>query len=104
MRVTLAMIMALSLAACATKHYGREMPLSSAEKGVYDCRDINLEIAKVREFRDQVREGSHVDGKSALGFLGDFGIGNKMEKDDAMSSASRRLHDLEDLRVEKNCA
>ncbi len=104
MRKVIIALAALPLAACATKHYGREMPLSPTEKAEYSCRDINLEIAKVREFQQQVRHESHVNGKSALGFLGDFGIGNAMEKSDAEKSSDQRMDDLEELRIEKHCA
>lgn len=92
-----------ALSACATKHYGREGQLTDYEKSTMSCREIDLERAKVNGFIGQVHQESKFDGRSVLSFLGDFGIGNVMEKDAALKSANERRQALDDLRASKNC-
>jgi hypothetical protein len=87
---------------CATKRYGRQTELSDVEKTQLTCRELDIEIAKVRAFQDQVNKDGF-DGRDVLGILGDFGIGNSMERGDALKSAERRLQQLQDLRQAKNC-
>ena len=94
---------ALLLGGCATKHYGRLAPLTVYEKSNFSCREIDIEIAKVQGFIDQVENESRFNEKSVLSFLGDFGIGNVMEKDAALDSARARLKDLQDLKVARRC-
>ncbi|MCC6909859.1 MAG: tetratricopeptide repeat protein [Phycisphaerales bacterium] len=92
----------LMLTGCATKRYGRMQPVSATERQQLSCREIDIEIAKTREFLDQINaEG--FDGRDVLGILGDFGIGNAMERGDAVKSGKKRLDELEALRVEKGC-
>lgn len=89
---------------CATKRYGRVQPLTGAEMQTYSCREIDLEIAKVQAFQQQIAEGGEFNAASALGILGDFGIGNSMERGSAEKSAAIRLGQLRDLRAQKSCA
>ena len=89
----------LFITACATKRYGRMSSVSVAEKQHYDLKDIEIEIAKVKQFVRDVEEGAEFDFKSVLGFLGDYGIGNAMEKDAAMRSARERLEELEAIKL-----
>lgn len=96
-------VIATMLSGCATKRYGRVQPITGFEKVQYTCRDIELEIAKVQSFQQQVTEGAEFNAASALGILGDFGIGNSMEKGSAMKSAAIRLGQLRDLQAEKQC-
>ncbi|MFN9131923.1 MAG: hypothetical protein ACK55O_14665 [Phycisphaerales bacterium] len=98
-----AAVFSLSLGACATKNHGRLSPVSSLEKTELTCREIDIEISKVHAFLDQVSSNSEVDGRSVLGFLGDFGIGNAMERSAAESSARKRLEELNTLRVARGC-
>lgn len=91
------------LAGCATKRYGRLQPLTGAERVAYSCRDVDLEIAKVQAFQQQVVEGAQFNMASVLGILGDYGIGNNMERSAAEASAARRLGQLNDLKAEKGC-
>lgn len=55
--------------------------------------------AKVRGFMDHVNKESEFSGRDVLAILGDFGIGNNMEKSAAIESANKRL---EQLRVQHN--
>jgi len=98
-----AVIAAIFVAGCATKNYGRLQPLTGAERVAYTCREVDLEIAKVQAFQQQVIEGAQFNMASALGILGDYGIGNSMERSGAEASAARRLGQLNDLKAEKGC-
>ena len=97
-------LVVIALAGCATKHYGRQGTLTSVERDTMTCREIELEIAKTRGFIDHVNKESRFDGRDVLAILGDFGIGNSMEKDAALESADARIKDLEALRSAKACA
>lgn len=55
------------------------------------CREIALEHAKVKGFIKHVEKESQFDGRSVLSFLGDFGVGNVIEKGEALKSANRQL-------------
>lgn len=89
---------------CATKRYGRVQPLSGAEMQGYTCREIDIEISKVQAFQQQIAEGADFNAASALGILGDFGIGNSMERGAAEKSAAIRLGQLRNLHAQKGCA
>ena len=95
---------ALVVSGCATKNYGRMQPLTGAERAAYTCREIDLEIAKVQAFQQQVIEGAQFNVASVLGILGDYGIGNSMERSSAEASAARRLGQLNDLKAERGCS
>lgn len=101
--ILISAVVIVGLTGCATKQYGRVQGLSDVEKANYTCREITLELEKVRQFERQIDETGKFDGKTALGFLGDFGIGNAMAKSDARKSASVRRLDLESLQANRNC-
>ena len=88
---------------CATKTYGRQGTLTGFEKDTMSCREIDLEIAKTRGFIDQVNKESAFSGRDVLAILGDFGIGNSMEKSAALESANKRSEQLAELRTTKKC-
>ncbi|WP_208600731.1 hypothetical protein [Pseudomonas graminis] len=94
-------VAAVALAGCSTKNYGRQPDLTSFEKTSLSCREIDLEQAKVKGFIQHVNQESGFDGRSVLSFLGDFGIGNTMEKHNALASATTRLAELDKLRSTK---
>jgi hypothetical protein len=79
-------------------------PLTGAERVAYTCRDVDIEIAKVGAFQTQVAEGAQFNMASVLGILGDYGIGNSMERKAADASAARRLQELNDLKAQKGCS
>lgn len=99
----MAVIAGLTLSGCATKQYGRVQPLSAAEMSMYNCRDIALELSKVDAFDAQVRDQGGFDGKSALGILGDFGIGNSIARGGAEKSSYERRHELQMLSAQRGC-
>ncbi len=76
MRVAATIVIIALTGACATKQYGRLAPVSSYEMANYTCRDIAIELSKVEAFDEQIRDQARFDGASALGVLGDFGIGS----------------------------
>lgn len=94
---------ALAVSGCATKRYGRLQPLTVAEQQAYDCRQLDIEIAKVEAFREQVANGAEFNLASVAGFLGDWGIGNSMERNDADKSATQRMNDLLAARAVARC-
>lgn len=99
-----AVLIPLLLAACATERFGREQRVTDAEKGSLTCEQIDLEIAKVDGFlTDTEAQWDDTHGRRFLGFLGDFGIGNHMEHNDAIESADTRRQQLLDLRAAKRC-
>ncbi|OCJ46360.1 hypothetical protein A6U95_01480 [Serratia sp. 14-2641] len=91
------------LSGCSTKNYGRQGEITQYEQDTMTCREIELEEAKVHGFLAHVDKESQFDGRSVLSFLGDFGIGNVMEKDNAIKSANTRLAQLQVLRTKRNC-
>ncbi|HCF7091157.1 TPA: hypothetical protein NIJ18_003111 [Pseudomonas aeruginosa] len=97
------MVAGLSVAGCSTKNYGRQPELTDFERQTMSCREIDLEQAKVQGFLTHVREESEFDGRSVLSFLGDFGIGNMMEKDAAVDSANQRLTQLAGTKMQRGC-
>ena len=68
------------------------------------CREIDLDLARTRGFVEHVNKESEFSGKDVLAFLGDFGIGNNMEKSAALESASTRITNLAEMRKTKQCA
>jgi hypothetical protein len=105
MKRSIVLVVGLSfvVSACATKQYGRVQGISEAERQMYSCRDIILEMEKVKAFENQIEDTGATDWRTVAGFLGDFGIGNGMAKDEARASARLRRTDLEGLWIRKAC-
>ena len=99
----LILCLALGLTGCATKNYGRQGELTQYEKDTMTCRELALEQAKVKGFIEHVEKESQFDGRSVLSFLGDFGVGNVIEKGEALKSANTRLDQLKEVEKQKNC-
>lgn len=104
MKYMIVMVAGITLAGCATKTYGRQGELTSYEIQTMTCREIELEIAQTRGFIDHVHNESKFSGRDVLAFLGDFGIGNALEKSSAIESAQKRVQQLESLRASRRCA
>lgn len=94
---------AAALQGCATKTYGRQGELTDYERQSMSCREIDLETAKVQGFIAYVHDDSHFDGRQMLAILGDFGVGNHMERNAALESANRRQSELRTLSIARNC-
>lgn len=100
----LLLLAGLTVSGCSTKNYGRQPDLTDFESRTMSCREIDLEQAKVQGFLAHVQEESEFDGRSVLSFLGDFGIGNVMEKDAAIESANKRMGQLSSAKVQQGCS
>jgi len=102
---TVILVLAIAVAAvgCSTKNYGRQGSLTEYESSRMSCSDIELEEAKVHGWVDRVNKESSFDGRDALAVMGDFGIGNSMEKKAAIKSANARLCQLQTVAVNKQC-
>ena len=88
---------------CATKRYGRMQPLTGYETSKYSCEDIKLELSKIDAFELQVAQGAQFSALSVASFLGDFGIGNVIERDAAIKTAKERRVQLNDVAASKGC-
>ncbi|CAG9165283.1 hypothetical protein LMG23992_00414 [Cupriavidus laharis] len=94
----------LAMQGCATKNYGRQGVVTDFERQTMSCREIQLEQAKVQGYIQAVDKESEFSGRSILSFLGDFGIGNVIEKNAAMESADSRAYQLRMLSYERRCS
>ncbi|MBB5198473.1 hypothetical protein [Glaciimonas immobilis] len=99
--ITLLATLTVTLSGCATKNYGRLSGVTDYEKRSLTCREINIEIARTEGFVQKVDTESQFDGRSVLSFLGDYGIGNVIEKNGAVNSADERMAALQVLRKER---
>ncbi|WP_199536165.1 hypothetical protein [Dyella solisilvae] len=95
--------LALLSSGCATKTYGRQPMLTDYEAQTMSCREISLEEAKVNGYLQQVHQESQFDGRSVLSFLGDFGIGNEIERSSAIDTANKRMGALRATAASKHC-
>ena len=89
---------------CATKRYGRLQPVTGYETNRYTCEDIKLELSKIDAFELQVAQGAQFSALSVASFLGDFGIGNVIERDAAIKTAKERRVQLNNMAASKGCA
>jgi hypothetical protein len=90
-------------AACATKRYGRMQPVTVDETKAYSCEDFKIEQSKVDAFESQVAQQAEFSALSIASFLGDFGIGNTIEKDEALRTAEERRAALNRLAASQQC-
>lgn len=91
----------LAISGCATKQYPQLSHLTPEESSVYDCKYTEMELAKAQGAKKDILETGRFNGKTVMGFLGDFGIGNGMAKRKALKSADDRINALESLRQVK---
>lgn len=91
----------LVLSGCATKQYPQAPAVTNEEATSFDCKALDQEIAKAHSVQQEIKRTGDFDGRTVLGFLGDFGIGNGMAKSEATKKAQDRLTQLESLRSVK---
>lgn len=89
------------LGGCATKQYPQAPAVTGEESAALDCTAIKQEIAKTHSIQSEIETTGQFDGRTVLGALGDFGIGNGMAKTDARKKAQSRLQQLESLKTVK---
>jgi hypothetical protein len=103
-KLVIILVCTIAISGCATQRYGRQTEVSQTEKQYLECKDIRIEIAKTEEFLSNVRmQRRSTNGMHVLGALGDFGIGNSIEGDEAELSGEKRLKALRDLSTQKRC-
>lgn len=98
----LAMLTAV-LAGCVTKQYGPQEALTDRDRQIMACGDIDRDLLQVEGWQQQVERRSQWDGWDALAVLGDFGVGNSIERGEALKSAELRKDQLRELRAAKGC-
>ena len=101
MKKVLVLAIAFLIAGCATKQYPQSPELSADEKSVLSCEDVKKEIIKQESVIAEINRTGNFDGRTVLGFLGDFGIGNGMAKSRASEKAEVRMEELKELRNQK---
>jgi hypothetical protein len=102
-KMILLFAMIVFLSGCATKRYGRLQPVTGYEANACTCESIKIELSKIDAFELQVARESEFSAMSVASFLGDFGIGNVIEKDAALKTAKERRVQLNDLSASKGC-
>lgn len=103
MRSVLIVGLALALTGCATKRYPIATALGPAEASVLTCRELEIELLRTDEVRKQISQTAEIDWRSVAGFLGDYGIGNAMAKNDAEKAINARVSSIRSAQVEKKC-
>lgn len=89
------------ISGCATKQYPQAAALTPEESSAFDCIATKQEIAKAQSVKREIDTTGQFDGRTVIGVLGDFGIGNGMAKEDAYKKVNARLQQLEILKIEK---
>ncbi len=103
MRVVLIAGLALALASCATKRYPIATSIGTAEAAALTCRELEIELLRADEVRKQISQTAEIDWRSVAGFLGDYGIGNAMAKNDAEKAINNRVSSIRAAQAEKRC-
>lgn len=98
-----AIVGVLSLGACATKQYPIATPVSSAELTTMTCRELELELIRGEQVQIQIEKTGELNWRSVAGFLGDYGIGNTLAKNEASKALFVRMSALRNARNAKGC-
>ncbi|WP_343463456.1 hypothetical protein [Pantoea sp.] len=93
--------LAVLISACATKQYPQSANVTSEEALAFDCPALQQEIARQHSIQEEIKQTGEFDGRTVLGFLADFGVGNGLAKSSATQKAQNRLMQLESLRTVK---
>ncbi|NHK29161.1 hypothetical protein FF098_014670 [Parvularcula flava] len=99
----IAVAIAVTVSACATKRYPIATELSTTEVQLMDCKDLSIEMARIDAMEVQIAETAETDWRSVAGFLGDYGIGNAMAKSEATKALAERRASVRGAQVQKNC-
>ena len=99
--ISVPVLFSLLLVGCATKQYPQSPSVTTEEATALDCKALDVEIAKLHSVQSEIESTGQFDGRTVLGFLGDFGIGNGMAKDEARQKAQSRLNQLQSLKAAK---
>ncbi len=93
----------IAVSACATKRYPIATPMSPGEASLLSCENLALELVRTDQVEKQINETGQFDGKTILGVLGDFGIGNGMAKEEARSALAERRRTIREAQLSKGC-
>lgn len=96
-------LIALAMTGCATKQYPQAPEVTNEESSAFDCKALDQEIAKTHSVQSQIAKTGEFNGRTVMGFIGDFGIGNGMAKSSATEKANARLAQLQNLKAARNC-
>ena len=99
----IAIAIPLLFSACATKRYPIATPMSAREASLMTCKDLSLELVRAEEIENKINDTGEFDGKTVLGFLGDFGVGNAMAKSEAREALNKRKKAIQDEQIRKGC-
>jgi hypothetical protein len=100
-KIILGMMAVFLVSGCATKQYPQAPAVTGEESSALDCQAIKQEIAKTHSIQKEIDTTGDFDGRTVLGFLGDFGIGNGMAKSEARKKAQARLTQLQSIEAVK---
>ena len=105
MTLIFAALVASIFQACTTKRHGRLQSVTNTEATYLSCDAVKVEIDKAEHFVNKVSlKDSEFTKEDVLGFLGDLGIGNRLEYNDAIDSANLRLAELNTIHKDKKCS
>lgn len=96
-------VVVFTITSCATKRYPIAAPMSSAETSLMTCQNLELELIRTEQVENKINQTSNFDMKTVLGFLGDFGIGNAMAKNEALSALSERRETIREAQISRGC-
>ena len=96
-------VSAVAVSGCATKRYPIATPLSEAEISLMDCDDLQLELVRSEQVRTQISQTAEVDWRSVAGFMGDYGIGNAMAKNEAEEALNQRVSSIRAAQARNGC-
>lgn len=68
-----------------------------------NCRELELELIRSDQVRMQISNTAQMDWRSVAGFLGDYGIGNAMAKNDAEKAINKRVQSIHEAKAAKGC-
>lgn len=91
-------------AGCATKRYPVATELSSTEQTALTCRELVIELAKTDHLEVKIADTAETDWRSVAGFLGDYGIGNAMAKNEASNALSERRKSIRSSLNRRGCS
>lgn len=101
--MVIVLIAAILFVGCATKRYTLAPPISAAESNLMDCKDFQLEMVRADQIEAQINQTGELDMRSVAGFLGDFGIGNQMAKEEARTALAVRRSGIRAAQLEQGC-
>lgn len=101
MKLLTIILAAIVMTGCATKQYPQATDLTVQEQSVFECKDVQVELAKAYSQKLKIDETGGFNAETISGFMLDFGIGNAMAKSKAYAQVNERISKLEELKKVK---